>query len=340
MADLQDGNKLVTLRDVARSVGVNVATASAVLNQTRSGTRVSEKTRTALLAAAQTMGYRPNEVARSLARRRTKLIGFFARFEFLSSRNAFLSELVGGMQEAASLLEYDLVLHTVPEGTPVPRAVATLADRRVDGLLFFAPEEPALLPELRRTGLPIVCVVDHCPGSSSVTADDFGGGARLARHLAEKGHRRVLYRDWHLQVSSVVARREGFQSEARRRGMDVILGERVVNVHAPHFTEAEVALLREERHPVTAVACWEDTTASRTCEVLEGLGFEIPNRMAVTGFNGTQLAELVRYPLTTIRAPWREVGAQSVRRLLALVNDEPIPEWDTLPVEFLPGGTA
>ena len=62
-------NGPVTLRDVAERVGVAQATASAVLNGTRSGTRVSDKTRKELLAVAEQMGYRPNELARSLAKR-------------------------------------------------------------------------------------------------------------------------------------------------------------------------------------------------------------------------------------------------------------------------------
>ncbi len=75
-----------TLRDVAERVGVGPATASVVLNGSRSGTKVSEKTREAILQAARELNYRPNALARSLRTRRTGIVGYFSGYSFIDPR--------------------------------------------------------------------------------------------------------------------------------------------------------------------------------------------------------------------------------------------------------------
>lgn len=329
----------VTLRDVAREVGVTESTASMVLNGARTGTRVSPATRERLQAAAGRMGYRPNELARSLSHSRTRMLGFFSHFETISSRNLFLSELVGGVQDAASEAGYDLVLYTAPYGRPADDVIAHLADRRVDGLLFLAPSSPELLPSIARAGLPVVGLVDLVPGVPCITVDDDRGGRLVARHLHAQGHRSAIYRGWHQEPASGAVRRRGFQAEAAVLGITVHEGRALDSTFQGALLPHEIALVE---NGVRAFVCWGDPTASATCDALAARGLRIPEDVAVTGFNGLPTETSPRWDLTTIRADWRGVGALGVEKLLTLLSDTPTAarEGVTVPVEFIPGLTA
>src|SRR5438128_12275157 len=87
-----------TLEDVARLAGTNKASVSVVVNGSRSGGGVSEATRRRILAAAQKLQYRPNVVARSLRRRSTNVIGFYSGQGYMNARNAYIAEIIGGLQ--------------------------------------------------------------------------------------------------------------------------------------------------------------------------------------------------------------------------------------------------
>ncbi|CAN5397663.1 LacI family DNA-binding transcriptional regulator [soil metagenome] len=328
-----------TLRDVADRVGVSVNTASFVLNGSRSGTRVSPKTRDALLSAAVELGYRPNEVARSLQRQRTRLIGLFAQFEHLSAGNAFLSELVGGIQEACAELRHDLVLHTIPRDCRTEMLVPSLADYRIDGLLVFVPEGRELAEALANTHLPAVSLAEPGGSLASVTVDNAKGGELQAEHLWERGHRRVIYRTWHADIPSARTREAAFRGVASRLGMEVVMGRTMWPMDSGDLTDAERAVLAPP-FPATAFACWSDDSAQATCATLHRAGLRIPDDVAVVGFDGAAMRYEPRWRLTTIRAPWREVGATALRRLYRLIEGDDVIGVERLPVSLVQGATT
>ena len=328
----------VTLREVAERVGVTQSTASAVLNGTRSGTRVSEKTRIALTEAAAAMGYRPNELARSLTSRRTRLVGFFAHFQYLSAENGFLSELVGGIQEATSASQNDLVLRSVPDESSSQRIVDSLADRRVDGIVCLAPQDPTLVQQLGQAGVPVVAVVDQSPFVPSITVDDKEGGRLLAHHLASRGVQAVIYRDWFAPPISGQNRRFGFESAARDLGIRVFEGRRLREHDLAEPLPEEIDIIN--RHGRVAIACWSDDGAYATCNALAALGYQIPDQVLVTGYNGVPVHFTPRWDLTTVTAPWRRVGEVAVEALLARIAGNTTLPHLTLPVTLRVGGTT
>ncbi len=335
--DIYSPQRPPTLRDVAEAVGVSIATASAVLNSTKSGTRVSDATRKKLTAAALEMGYRPNELARALFRRRTRLIGFYAQFEHLSSANLFLSELIGGMQDATRTADCDLVLHTIPPNATPEEAFSGLGDRRVDGLVFFAPQQPTLLAALIQASLPVISVVDESDLVPSVVVDDFGGMRTIVQHLHDLGHRHVIFRDWHTNTASVANRRRGVIETATSLGMEISFGRVMDSTHEATLLASEQQALREG---ATAFICWEDSCAALTAYELERAEIAVPTQVAVTGFNGLRTVPPMRHDVTTIDAPWREVGRRAVDVLQSLVLGEPTTAKTVLPVQFHRGKTS
>ncbi len=186
--------KSVTIKDIARQVGVGNTTVSAVLGRTPSRhVRVSEGTRARILEAAQQMQYRPNGIARSLRYQKTDVIGVYTTQGYLNPEVVFSSQILGGLHRGCYAHDKDLLLHGIHRNRPVEEVYSELADGRIDGLILYtAPDDP-VVERLAESPLPVVALVNAIEGIPSVVADDVGGSQMLAAHLACQGHRRILY---------------------------------------------------------------------------------------------------------------------------------------------------
>lgn len=331
-----------TLDDVARKVGVSKYTVSAVLNSTRSNTRVSTETRQRILEAVSELQYRPNAIARSLRRRKTDLIGLYNGYEYIDARNRFLAEVVGGLQEACDRYAKDLLIFRIFRGYTAQRIFEELVDGRVDGLVLYAPPDDALAERLANSHLPVVAVTDAVPMLPSVVVDDEYGGFLQAKHLAGKGHRRVIYRGSPFNLRSVARRQQGFREAAERLGLTVI---EMTTEGDPSKTEEPDELARTllamppDRRP-TAAVCWEDQHADRLVAEFSKLGLRVPEDIAVVGFNGLSTEREPAWKLTTIHAPWAAVGLTAVSLLMEQMEGKEVPSETVLPVALIIGKTT
>lgn len=324
-----------TLRDVARDVGVSESTVSVVLNRTRSGTRVSDVTRRSVLEAAERLGYRPNGLARSLQTGSSNRIGIYSGWSRLDARNLFFAELLGGMFDGSLEHGMNTVVHT--SGFESNHLLELVSNRAVDGLVLHARDNDPIIPMLDDLRVPVVAVADRVPFLPSVVVDDAEGGRLQAQHLAAKGHRHILYKQARVTSHSAAVRMGAFALEAELLGMRVTIHNHEV---ASEISDEDLALLRRKRERATAIVAWSDAMAEILCHRLADLGFSIPEDVAVAGFDGFRAFYAPRFDLTTVRAPWAEVGKTAVKMLNALIKGESVPSLTTLPVDFAPGRTT
>ncbi len=327
-----------TLDDVAKRAGVSKYTVSAVLNRTQSNTRVSDATRERIEQAAAELNYRPNAIAVSLRRRRTDLIGFYNAYSTTDARNRFLAEILAGMQHGALDWGKDIVLFRNLKGQSEDTIYNALADGRVDGLILYAPADDALAARLADSHLPVIAVADALPSLPSVVIDDYAGGALQATHLAEKGHRHVLYRAAVHKTRSLTGRFNGFWETAHELGLKVSL----VCVRATAgLTDEERALLTgPPGSRPTGAACWEDWHADQLVAACKAEGIAVPGELAVIGFDGLEASRVPAWELTTIRAPWMQVAERAIALLQDQVKGRSVPAETTLPVELVYGDTT
>ena len=176
------------MADVARLAGVSVTTVSHVINGTRPA---SQRTRDRVLAAIERTGYRPNTIARALARGGTQSLGL----AISGLSNPYFMDVVAAVEQAAGRAGHTLLLGDTREDPEHElRIVRALAERQVDGMLL-APTVGALehaLPYLESQGVPTVLLdrfVDV--GLDQVGCDNEQPTARLVEHLIAKGHTRI-----------------------------------------------------------------------------------------------------------------------------------------------------
>src|SRR5258708_2478842 len=182
----------VRLKDIARELNVSVMTVSKVV---RSYADVVAETRTRLLAKIKEMNYQPNWVARSLAARRTFIIGLIVP----DLMHSFFAEIAKGVSGAIRPLGYDVVICNSEEDCAFESSeVDRLLARQVDGLLLASAQPPASLEVFERIaarGLPYVLIDRRFPDARApyVGADDEAIGRLATSHLIERGCRRIAH---------------------------------------------------------------------------------------------------------------------------------------------------
>ncbi|TQJ34656.1 LacI family DNA-binding transcriptional regulator [Arthrobacter sp. SLBN-122] len=311
---------LVTLKDIAKEVGVSISAVSLVLNDRGDG-RVNPEASARIRAVADDLGYVPNLLARSLKTKQSLTIGLLS--DGVAS-TPFAGPMIAGAQTAAAEFGYLLMLiDTVGmTGLEAP-AVKALLQRSIEGLIV-APDYHSYvkLPRVPRS-LPIV-VLDGRPEDEAavtdwVVPDEVGGAFTATRHLIQAGHRRIAM--CNLADERYIAtklRRRGYEEALRTAGMvpDPALHVAATELTAAAARETTLELLSRPDRP-TAVFCFSDKLAFGTYQAAAQLGLRIPEDLSLVGFdNHPFVAESLLPPLTTIQLPHHEMGDWAARRLI------------------------
>ena len=331
--------KMVTISDVAARAGVGAGTVSRVLN---GSPRVSEATRTKVLATIDELGYRPNPLAQGLSRGRCQTLGVVVPF----FTHASAVERLRGVSAALDGSSYDLVLFDVEQPAHRDEFLATLTRRdRADGLIIMSMPPPrAALERILQGGVPVVLVDAAGDGVPVVRTDDIEGGRIATRHLLELGHERIAFigdaPENPLGFVSSTEREMGYRETLAAAGLGV---DRDLVRHGAHDREVALRLSHELLHlpdRPTAVFAASDVQALGVIEAARALGLRVPEDLSVIGFDDIELA--IYAGLTTVRQPLRESGSLGARLLLEALRGEEAPAADVheLPLELVVRSTT
>jgi DNA-binding LacI/PurR family transcriptional regulator len=334
--------KAVTISDVAARAGVSMMTVSNVLSNNQARRRhVSEETRARVLEAIEQMKYRPNANARSLRRRRTNIIGFYAGHGYINPENAFLAAILGGLQEGCDAHRKDLLIHGTFRGKEVADIYLELADGRIDGLVLYSPTNDPLVELLAESSLPVVAIADAVPILPSVVVDDAAGAHLQAEYLAQRGHRRIAYHSSARFQVSAERRLAAFRDAAAASGLEVLEYPSAHARNEAHVSEDVVRWLdAPPGERPTAAVCWNDVAAYDLLYHCLKRGLRVPEDVAILGFDGVIPSRGLGRRLTTIRAPWASVAQTAVALLVQEIEGGTVAQETTLPVELVLGDTA
>jgi DNA-binding LacI/PurR family transcriptional regulator len=302
-------NRRVTVRDVAARAGVSQPTVSLVLGG-HPRARVAADTRERIMQAAAELGYRPNVIARGLARRRSYAIGLLVP----DLRNPFYAEIVSGAERVAAQEGYAVLLCDASEVGP-HRHLETLRERLVDGIILDAVGASEL-GEAAFEGLNVVLIDEPSGRVPFVASDAMGAGRTAAAHLIGLGHRRVAYMGPAADVYAFRMRERGFVQAMRSAGatFDSDRLRRAPATVAGGMAAMRAMLALGAGRP-TAVFCANDLMAVGALKACAAAGVVVPRDLSVVGCDDIELATLVTPELTTIAVPARELGARAARTL-------------------------
>lgn len=310
----------VTIRDIAASAGVSVATVSRVLNGRPD---VKAATREMVLDTIRTHNFSTNRSARGLAGGRTNLVGIT-----LPNLHAeYFALILSGA--ADTLYEQDVRAVVCPTLHQEDREVSLL-DRLMhgttDGSLIVLPESRRELRLLARRRYPFVVVDPKEPlpdGVPAVCAAHFSGARDATDHLIRLGHRRIGAISGPGTWVASIERLHGYQAALAADGI-IAPPELIVesNFQVQGGYEAGHLLLDLPERP-TAIFAFNDNMAVGTLQAIRERGLRVPDDISLVGFDDAQSASLISPPLTTVRQPLVEMGRHAANLLLRLLDGQP-----------------
>lgn len=310
--------RVVSIKDIARLVGVSHSTVSRAL---RSSPVVNPDTAGRIRKVAEQQGYHASLIGRSLVMRRSMTVGCVPT----DIADPFVGEVVNGIEEVANQQGYAVFLassHADPQKEL--DVVRTFRERRVDGVIVPASRVGSLyLPHLAELRIPIVLVNNQHPGSftHSVSIDNVSAARRITSHLLKLGHQRIAYIGNRSGSQADTDRLSGYRTELRKARLP-FRSELIMHADAtPEGGRSAMQRLFARGRP-TAVFCYDDLTALGALAAALSAGVSVPGELSVTGFDDLFIASYTAPPLTTVRQPMKEMGRKAAEILLALIRGE------------------
>ncbi|SEU11481.1 LacI family DNA-binding transcriptional regulator [Paenibacillus sp. NFR01] len=323
-----------TIKDVAMKAGVSVTTVSRVLNNRG---YLSEALKLKVHRAMEELNYRPNELARSLSRSKSNIIGLIIPHVSLP----FFAELTSHIEEHAYRCGYKLLLcNSQQDKGKELEYIDMLRASRVDGIIMGS--HTLEVEDYLQMNLPLVTFDRRLsPDIPYVCSDNYHGGELAATLLIEKGCRRLAHIGGHPALNLLSSLRgDGFAAAAARHGLSCTLLHTDYNSFDFAAYEALLSRLFQECPDIDGIFAGSDIIAAYTLKACRERGRTVPGDVKIVGYDGINLSGLLTPPLSTIRQPIEAMGQLAVELIVRQVRGETVAAEHKLPVEQVEGETT
>jgi LacI family transcriptional regulator len=321
--------KEITIYDIAKALEISPATVSRGLKD-HPGIRKDTKKR--ILEAARQMGYQHNTFARSLRIKQTNTIGVVIP----RLNSYFMSTVIAGMEKVANTNGYNLIISQSQES--VKREIAsvnTMFNSRVDGLmvsLAYETENIDHFNSLLQKDIPIIFfdrVAEHTK-CTSIVIDNVKAGYDVTAHLIDQGCRRIVYIGGSLTRNVYGDRLKGYKQALAEK--NIAFDESLVIINSLNEqggSEAAQQILKMDKRPDGIFAA-NDTSAVACIRELKQSGIQVPEDIAVAGFNNDPISRVIEPNLTTVHYPGLEMGEVAATTLINGLKKLPGSNLNTL----------
>lgn len=322
----QGGAVLATIKDVAGAAGVSVATVSRVLNDNG---YVHEETRTRVIAAMEKLNYYPNEVARSLYKRESRLIGLLLP----DITNPFFPQLARGAEDELNREGYRLIFGNSDEELKKElEYLQTFKQNHVAGIIA-ATNYPDL-DEYSGMNHPVV-FLDRTPeGAPSVSSDGHTGGKLAAEAIIHGRSKRITLLRGPAQLPTAQDRFNGALEVLQQAEVDF----QVIETASFSFKDAQ-SMAKElfASYPETdGVIASNDIQAAAVLHEALRRGKNVPEDIQIIGYDDIPQSELLFPPLSTIKQPAYDMGKEAAKLLLRIIKKQPLTETAIqMPVTYI-----
>jgi LacI family transcriptional regulator len=311
--------RAASIYDVARESGASVFTVSAVVNKK---SHVGKGLRERVEAAIRKLNYRPNLVARSLAKQKTHTIGMIVP----DIANPFFPMVVRGAEDAAQKHGYNLLLCNSDDSLDKEEnAIELLLSKRVDGILLTKAAEdfrPSLRQMIKEVNIPFVLVMRTYPKltGDAVITDDYKGAYEAVCHLARAGRHRIGLISGPLKISNAQARWQGFHDALKAKNLPyepelVIEGDYRID---SGFRAGQSLL----SHRPDAIYVANHLMTIGLLKAAEEMGLRCPEDFGLVSFDDYPWLGIFRPRLTTVELPKHQLGSEAAELLIRRISGD------------------
>lgn len=310
---------MVSLKDIAKECNVTVATVSKALNDKND---IGEQMKEYIKETAKKMGYYPNSAARALKTKRSYNIGIL----FVDGTNSgithdFFSQILEQFKDAVEQKGYDIAFVNRYIGENSMSYLEHCRYRAFDGVLIACIDfnQPQVL-ELVESDIPTVTIDHLYPGHASVMSDNEHGMEDLLSHITAKGHKKIAYifgQDCTVTSNRLISFREFMASKNLPVNEDYLLQGKYNDVDkAAALTEQ----LMNMPDPPTCIVYCDDVACIGGMSKLNEMGLKVPQDIAVAGYDGVKVSQMVYPKLTTIKQDVEGMGKEAARKMIELIE--------------------
>lgn len=305
---------MTTIREVAKHAGVSVATVSRVLNDKG---YVSGKTKENVLQAIETLKYKPNDVARSLFKGKSKMVALLVP----DIMNPFFPELARAVEDVCNTHGYTFILCNTDDSAEKELSyLNALQQKSVDGFIIVSSTLPR--GQAAEVRVPIISLDRTFDEQiSTVTADNRQGAKLAAEYLMSVGCKRIAHITGPENASNTKERLQGFLEMVKNK--DWFLSDYIVsgNYNMETANQRVTDLLRA--HPeIDGLFAGNDVMAVGALKAAETLNIRVPEKLSIIGFDGIAIGETTSPTLTTVVQPIYKMGSRAAELLIEQINHE------------------
>lgn len=316
---------MATIKDVAKKANVSVATVSRVINNTG---YVSAETRVMVLDAIKALDYIPNELARSLFKKQSNIVGMVVPH----LTTVFFGELIEAIEEALMKKDFKLMIFNSRNDIDREQKFLSVFNQyNITGIILVA--HLYSLQSFLDLGIPLVAIDHHVADNiTSVSSDNVMGGRIVAEHFIASGAKKVIHFRGPSFLLTVQERDQGFKETLKKAHIEVV--DYDLDFNTPNPLEIKDFILKHQ--DAQAIFCDGDIIAMHVIRVLNDLKFPCPEKMEVIGYDNLNLSSVVTPSLSSIDQPIEKMAGAAVELLLRLVAGETdLPIHQNFPVTLV-----
>ena len=309
--------KKVSLKDIAKEVGVSTALVSYVLNNLKEG-RISKEIALKIREVAQRLHYRPNQIAKSLKTSKTFTIGLIVA----DIANPFSSTLARIVEDEANKFNYTVIFGSSDENNQKSaKVIDTLLNRQVDGLIISPPaDSESQMIDLQNQDIPFVLLDRYFPSvkTNYVALNNHAAALMATEHLIESGCERIGMIHYRTNLFHLQERKRGYITALKKHNMPFKKSWlRPVDI-SNNKLEIEKAIkdVLNLEEPIDGIVFSSNIIAAHSLRYINTLQIRVPDDLAIVSFDETEALDLFYAPLTYIKQPLREMGAMATKILL------------------------
>jgi len=330
----------VTIKHIAKLADVSTATISKVVNH--KDENISEQTRARVLAIIKEEGYVPNRIASSMVTKTTKSLGLIIP----DITNPFFPVLARGVEDAANDHGYNVIFCNTDNNLRKEELYfEMLQEKMVDGIIFtVASQHTSLDPVINRINIPIVSVdrkIEGIKEEAIVKVDNEGGAFDAVCYLIERGYKAIYHIAGPMSIWTSTERYRGYLRAHKEKDVEVLVDHIMEGEFTTEWGYEAAKKLILNKVKFDSILCGNDLIALGVYKAFHELGINIPEDIAVVGYDDIYMAGMLVPELTTVRQPAYEMGYKAAELVIKYINHEVINKHDyELKTEFIVRGST